>query len=240
MKRNTRNQTGFQMRPLKIDLTEAEILADLQYGVGAKPREQREVRRQRREEGLPELTRGERIRERFSGFGETLSRPALLITLFVVLLLVGGGVAYAVLNSGGSSSEGGKSAKAEGKNGGGGGEKQVAAMAKAGRKFAIMLQHRFRDASRKLRAAVKSGELGDVVSASASIRWWRTPEYFAQPGRGMKSRDGGGVLITQAIHTLDLFQSLTGPGARVTAFGIPASAGIGTWMPTVLVCEPRG
>jgi len=98
------------------------------------------------------------------------------------------------------------------------GEKQVAAMAKAGKKFAIMLQHRFRDASRKLRAAVKSGELGELASASASIRWWRTPEYFAQPGRGMKARDGGGVLITQAIHTLDLFQSLTGPIARVTAF----------------------
>ena len=63
--------------------------------------EQREVRRQRREEGLPELTRGERLRERFSGFGETLSRPALLIMLFVVLVLVGGGVAYAVLNNGG-------------------------------------------------------------------------------------------------------------------------------------------
>ncbi|MBS0535448.1 MAG: Gfo/Idh/MocA family oxidoreductase [Proteobacteria bacterium] len=98
------------------------------------------------------------------------------------------------------------------------GHKQVAAMAKAGKKFAIMLQHRFRDASRKLRTAVKSGELGEVVSASASIRWWRTPEYFAQAGRGMKARDGGGVLITQAIHTLDLFQSLTRPIARVTAF----------------------
>lgn len=98
------------------------------------------------------------------------------------------------------------------------GERQIAAMEKAGRKFAVMLQHRFRDASRKLRAAVQSGELGVLVSASASIRWWRTPEYFAQPGRGMKSRDGGGVLITQAIHTLDLFQSLTGPIAKVTAF----------------------
>ena len=98
------------------------------------------------------------------------------------------------------------------------GERQVAAMDKAGRTFAVMLQHRFRDASRKLRAAVQSGELGDLVSASASIRWWRTPEYFAQPGRGTKARDGGGVLITQAIHTLDLFQSLTGPIARVTAF----------------------
>ncbi len=98
------------------------------------------------------------------------------------------------------------------------GEQQVAAMDKAGCKFAVMLQHRFRDASRKLCDAVQGGELGELVSASASIRWWRTPEYFAQPGRGMKARDGGGVLITQAIHTLDLFQSLTGPIAKVAAF----------------------
>jgi hypothetical protein len=84
--------------------------------------EQREVRRQRREEGLPELTRGERVRERFSGFGETLSRPALLIMLFVVLLLVGGGIAYAVLNTSGDN---GQAAKASGKSGGK--EKQTAA-----------------------------------------------------------------------------------------------------------------
>jgi hypothetical protein len=69
--------------------------------------EQRETRRQRREEGLPELTRGERLRQRFSGFGETLSRPALLVVLFVVFVLVVGGVAYAVLNSGGESKDGG-------------------------------------------------------------------------------------------------------------------------------------
>jgi hypothetical protein len=72
--------------------------------------EMRETRRQRREEGLPELTRGERFRERFSGFGESLSRPALLIVLFVVFVLVVGGVAYAVLNSGGSSNGGAKTA----------------------------------------------------------------------------------------------------------------------------------
>lgn len=89
--------------------------------------EQREVRRQRREEGLPEQTRGERFRERFSGFGETLSRPALLIMLFVVLLLIGGGVAYAVLNTGGNDNNA-KSAKASGKKGGGEGKgKETAA-----------------------------------------------------------------------------------------------------------------
>ena len=82
--------------------------------------EQREVRRRRREEGLPELTRGERFRERFSGFGETLSRPALLVVLFVVFVLVAGGVAYAVLNTGGGNDE------AKGDAGGGKG-KQAAA-----------------------------------------------------------------------------------------------------------------
>ncbi|MET0652782.1 MAG: Gfo/Idh/MocA family oxidoreductase [Hyphomicrobiaceae bacterium] len=94
----------------------------------------------------------------------------------------------------------------------------VGAMENAGRKLAIMLQHRFRAASLELAKAVRAGELGPLVSGSASIRWWRTPEYFAQPGRGMKARDGGGVLITQAIHTLDLFQSLAGPIAKVAAF----------------------
>jgi LytR cell envelope-related transcriptional attenuator len=87
--------------------------------------EQRETRRQRREEGLPELTRGERFRERFSGFGESLSRPALLIVLFVVFVLVVGGVAYAVLNSGGSSSDNGA------KTGGGRGDQKGKTTAKA-------------------------------------------------------------------------------------------------------------
>ena len=98
------------------------------------------------------------------------------------------------------------------------GRQSVELMERAGLRFGVVLQHRFRDASRKLAAILQSGELGELISASASIRWWRPPEYYAQPGRGMKGRDGGGVLLTQAIHTLDLFQSLTGPVKRVAAF----------------------
>jgi hypothetical protein len=79
--------------------------------------EMRETRRQRREEGLPELTRGERFRERFSGFGESLSRPALLIVLFVVFVLVVGGVAYAVLNSSSSGGGGAKTGSSESQKG---------------------------------------------------------------------------------------------------------------------------
>jgi hypothetical protein len=87
---------------------------------------ERETRRQRREEGLPEQTRGEAIRERFSGLGSSLSRPAMLAALFVVFLLIAGGVVYAVTNS----SSGDSSKKGEGGSGGENG-KQTSAKKKA-------------------------------------------------------------------------------------------------------------
>jgi LytR cell envelope-related transcriptional attenuator len=59
----------------------------------------REERRQRRDEGLPEVPRGERIRESFSRFGERFSHPLWLVAAFVVTVLVVGGVAYTLLNS---------------------------------------------------------------------------------------------------------------------------------------------
>ncbi len=51
----------------------------------------------------------------------------------------------------------------------------------------------------------------------ASVPWWREQAYYDEPGRGTYERDGGGVLISQAIHTLDLMLSLTGPVAQVQA-----------------------
>ena len=50
------------------------------------------------------------------------------------------------------------------------------------------------------------------------VPWWRPQTYYDEPGRGTLARDGGGVLITQAIHTLDLFLSLTPRVAEVAAF----------------------
>lgn len=97
-------------------------------------------------------------------------------------------------------------------------ERVVAACEKDGVRLAIVFQHRFRPASLKLAGLLRDGALGDLLSASASIRWWRAPAYFAQPGRGTYARDGGGVLLTQAIHTLDLLLSLVGPAREVTGF----------------------
>jgi len=85
------------------------------------------------------------------------------------------------------------------------------------RKLAVVFQHRFRPGSLALRELLLENALGDLLSASASIRWWRPAEYFAQAGRGMKARDGGGVLLSQAIHTLDLLLDLVGPAETVLA-----------------------
>jgi predicted dehydrogenase len=97
-------------------------------------------------------------------------------------------------------------------------EALVATAARHGVTLGVVFQHRFRPAALRLRQVIAEGGLGQPLSASASIRWWRDATYFAQPGRGMKARDGGGVLLTQAIHTLDLLLHLMGPVERAAAF----------------------
>jgi predicted dehydrogenase len=81
---------------------------------------------------------------------------------------------------------------------------------KAGLRLGLVLQHRYREASVALANILQEGQLGEVQAASVRIPWWRSQAYYNEPGRGTMARDGGGVLLTQAIHTLDLFRSLVG------------------------------
>ncbi|MBX6369144.1 MAG: Gfo/Idh/MocA family oxidoreductase [Rhodospirillales bacterium] len=97
-------------------------------------------------------------------------------------------------------------------------EELVALCRRAGVTLGIVLQHRFRPGSVRLAQRLADGALGEIAAASVAIRWWRPQSYYDDPGRGTLARDGGGVLMTQAIHTLDLFQSLAGPIAEVTGF----------------------
>lgn len=94
----------------------------------------------------------------------------------------------------------------------------VERMEKADLRLGIVFQHRFRPVVRRLRRVLAEQAIGALVAASADVRWWRPPAYYAQPGRGMKARDGGGVLITQAIHSLDVFCTLAGTPATVGCF----------------------
>jgi UDP-N-acetyl-2-amino-2-deoxyglucuronate dehydrogenase len=89
---------------------------------------------------------------------------------------------------------------------------------RAGVTLGIVLQHRFRPAGMKLAELMRQGDLGALVGCSTIIRLWRPQSYYDAPGRGVKARDGGGVLLTQGIHTLDLMLSLAGPIAEVTGY----------------------
>jgi UDP-N-acetyl-2-amino-2-deoxyglucuronate dehydrogenase len=99
----------------------------------------------------------------------------------------------------------------------------VEAAEQAGVTLGVMLQHRFRPAGMRLRELLRAGELGRIVGCSTTIRLWRPQSYYDVEGRGTRARDGGGVLITQGIHTLDLMLSLAGPVAEVAAYAVTSS-----------------
>ena len=90
------------------------------------------------------------------------------------------------------------------------GEQLVAKGRRVSRRLSICLQHRFRPAGQRLHAVLQSGALGEVQAATLMVPWWRPQSYYDEPGRGVLARDGGGVLMTQAIHSLDLFRWLVG------------------------------
>jgi len=103
------------------------------------------------------------------------------------------------------------------------GQQLIAAGRRAERRLGIMLQMRFRPGSQRLKRILDAGELGAIQAASMSVPWWRPQAYYDEPGRGTRERDGGGLLITQAIHTLDLFRWFVGV-SRVEAAQVATTA----------------
>jgi predicted dehydrogenase len=89
---------------------------------------------------------------------------------------------------------------------------------RAGVALGIVFQQRFQPAARLISDKIRNGELGEIAAASVAARWWRPQSYYDQAGRGTIERDGGGVLMTQAIHILDLLLTLTPPVVEVVAF----------------------
>jgi len=81
----------------------------------------------------------------------------------------------------------------------------------------IVFQHRAREASVELKSAIEAGTLGEISTVDLRVPWWRNQNYYDAPGRGTYARDGGGVMISQAIHTLDLAMWLLGPITSVQA-----------------------
>ena len=84
-------------------------------------------------------------------------------------------------------------------------------------RLGVVLQHRFRRSSIRFAELLRARSLGAIQFATVSVPWWRTQAYYDQPGRGDLARDGGGVLMTQALHTLDVFRAALGPVEVIAA-----------------------
>ena len=87
------------------------------------------------------------------------------------------------------------------------------------RRVTVISQHRFDASSQVVHDAVSSGWLGTVSSGIASISWWRSQAYYDSAGwRGTWALDGGGALMNQGIHTIDLLVWFLGEPVEVFAW----------------------
>ena len=85
----------------------------------------------------------------------------------------------------------------------------------AGILLGVVSQHRFDRASQFLSAAIATGRLGKLLQCDAYVKWWRSDEYYARPVKGSWNTEGGGALINQAIHQVDLLLWFAGPVRQV-------------------------
>ncbi len=95
----------------------------------------------------------------------------------------------------------------------------IAAQREAGTLVSVISQHRFDPATDIAVAAIEAGELGRLTSGIASIDWWRGQSYYdSGDWRGTWELDGGGALMNQGVHTVDLLVAALGRPVEVFAY----------------------
>lgn len=93
------------------------------------------------------------------------------------------------------------------------------AAAASGRVVCVISQFRFSDAAQAIRCAMDRGAFGKLVSAALTMRYYRGQDYYDSGAwRGTKALDGGGILMNQGIHGVDLLAYLMGPVAELTGY----------------------
>jgi UDP-N-acetyl-2-amino-2-deoxyglucuronate dehydrogenase len=95
----------------------------------------------------------------------------------------------------------------------------IEAQRKAGKLVAVISQHRFDQSTEIALAAIEKGELGRLTTGIASIDWWRGQSYYdSGDWRGTWELDGGGALMNQGVHTVDLLVATMGRPVEVFAY----------------------
>jgi UDP-N-acetyl-2-amino-2-deoxyglucuronate dehydrogenase len=96
--------------------------------------------------------------------------------------------------------------------------KLIEACEQAGVKLGVISQHRFAPDVIKVKQAIDAGEFGPLVLGEASTKWYRSQQYYdSGEWRGTKALDGGGALMNQGVHYIDLLQWLLGPVESIKA-----------------------
>lgn len=91
-------------------------------------------------------------------------------------------------------------------------DEAIAAARRAGVKFGVIFQRRFWPAAQRARQAIADGKLGKVILGDCIVKWWRPKSYYDRDAwRGTWLAEGGGVMVNQAVHAIDMFQWLMGP-----------------------------
>ena len=94
----------------------------------------------------------------------------------------------------------------------------ITACEAAGVRLCAIFPSRFSAANRMLKGAIDAGRFGRLTLGDTHVKWWRTQEYYDSGGwRGTWALDGGGALMNQAIHNVDLLQWFMGDVASVSA-----------------------
>ncbi len=97
-------------------------------------------------------------------------------------------------------------------------DKLIAECDKAGVRLGTIFPSRFHRSSQLLKGAVDSGRFGSIALAAAYVKWFRTQQYYdSGQWRGTWKLDGGGALMNQAIHSVDLLLWLMGPVTSLAA-----------------------
>jgi predicted dehydrogenase len=94
---------------------------------------------------------------------------------------------------------------------------------RAGVKLGVMFQDRVAPDICRLKKLVDAGDLGKLILVSGHVKWYRPPEYYRDSRwRGTWALDGGGALMNQGVHTVDLLLYLMGDVERVSARAVTA------------------
>jgi UDP-N-acetyl-2-amino-2-deoxyglucuronate dehydrogenase len=89
---------------------------------------------------------------------------------------------------------------------------------KAGIQLGVVSQHRFDDSIQFLKKAIADDRLGRILEADAYVKWHRTAEYYSRPIKGSWKVEGGGALMNQGIHQVDMLLYLAGPVSQVFGY----------------------